>query len=864
MATFRFNPDQRIPNDPFYYPEGNFLQSAAGPLIVGTGLSINYSSSIISATGGGGGGGSITSIAAGAGISISSPAGPVPVVSLLTSGVVAGTYFWPSAFQVDQYGRLISVTAGTGAPNTTVVSPITNAGTALAPVIGIQDANSLQKGAVRIGANICSSAGVISVCSASTAQAGVVQLYDNTNLNNPNLALTAAAGYDLQQQINGLAFASNLVFAGTFNSSTGNIGTPSSDGIAAGFASGAPLPAATPAIDDYFVISTFANPSYTPPGGGGPYNVNQGDWFIANGTTGQWDFVRSSSTTPTATTTSYGTVCLATLSETQAGTPINSVVTAATAKATYIPLACLTAKGTIVGASAAGVAIPVPVGTNGQTLVACAASASGLCWTTPTAAIPCSVLTAKGTLITTATPTTPIALPVGADGTVLVACSLAGPGLCWTTAPYIPCSCITAKGTLITGTGANAPVPLAVGTNGQTLVACSTSPNGLCWASSAVSPATPITFGTVLGCTTATNAALGCNAFLANGGTGNVAIGLDSLRANASGVNNVAIGNGAFCANTGGSGNVAIGSAALKSVTNDSRIVAIGEQALCASTGGTYNVALGWSAMCSQTSGGSNVAIGPLAGNNITTGNSNVVIGPNVTVPNPAGDTQLAIGYNLGQCWITGDSSKNVKFWAGIRANDDSLGTSGQVLTSTGTGVAWTSASGVGNWVGRGTFGNPLSTIPFGTSTNSAAVLPGSYNGVWTQQVGPKIWNIIYQYRADGTAAAWGGPNADFVFALPSGLNFDLTLPFQNAFTGNVETASHYNRGYFLPGASSTQFNAGGGTGSENGSGIVPWSGNTFRFFITSGANGAPRAWGTNYWNNVDTWINIGFQFQTP
>ena len=45
----------------------------------------------------------------------------------------------------------------------------------------------------------------------------------------------------------------------------------------------------------------------------------------------------------------------------------------------------------------------------------------------------------------------------------------------------------------------------------------------------------------------------------------------------------------------------------------------------------------------------------------------------------------------MGQCWITGDSSKNVKFWAGIRDNGNNLGSSGQVLSSTGSGVQWAS-----------------------------------------------------------------------------------------------------------------------------------------------------------------------------
>jgi hypothetical protein len=74
-------------------------------------------------------------------------------------------------------------------------------------------------------------------------------------------------------------------------------------------------------------------------------------------------------------------------------------------------------------------------------------------------------------------------------------------------------------------------------------------------------PATPAVAGIVLGCTNATNAALGCNALLSNAGTGNVAIGLSSLTSNTTGVNNVAIGNCAFSTNTGGSGNVAIDTA---------------------------------------------------------------------------------------------------------------------------------------------------------------------------------------------------------------------------------------------------------------------------------------------------------------
>jgi hypothetical protein len=747
------NPNIPIPNNPFFAPLNPYVNGPYFPVAMGAGIDLNTSTiptlsndagavlaagvgialstvgtvTTITATGGGGGGG-VTQIVAGSNIALS-PSGGTGVVTINATGLATGTVTLvsagnglsggpittsgslslnnncvipPNAFNIK--GNLL---AGTGAGTYTALNPgidgqvLTAYSSAGASGIcwGSVGTVTAVSGNAPITVATGTTTPTISIAAASTTASGAVQLNNTLTSTSTALALTAAQGKVLQDQIDTLLVAGTIELAGTIDASTGLVASVTSVGTADGYTVGAVLPAASATTNNTYVIVTTPG-TMTPPGGS-PTVATRGDWFLVSETSPgvfAWTFLNVGFDAPSASTTVPGIVELATNAETATGTDATIAVTPAGAAFAYIAKSALTAKGDIISATAAATPSALGVGADGQVLVACAAATTGLCWTAPAATgIPCACITAKGSLVSGTAAATPTALPVGTDGNVLVACALAPTGLCWTapTPSGIPCACVLGKGALITGTAGSTPAGLSVGLDGQLLVACAAATTGLCWVTvPATLPATPTVAGIVLGCTTANNAALGCNAFLANGGTGNVAIGLNSLRCNTTGVNNVAIGNCAFGANTGGSGNVAIGTQALQNVTNDSRIVAIGEQALCASTSGTYNVALGWAAMCSQTSGGSNVALGALAGNNITTGNSNVVIGPNVTVPYGNQNAQLAIGYNLGECWITGDSSKNVKFWAGIRANDDSLGASGQVLTSTGTGVQWATPTG--------------------------------------------------------------------------------------------------------------------------------------------------------------------------
>lgn len=597
-----FNPNKPIPNIPFYFPATNTLQGSTGPLIVGTGLTIDQLTGTISSTGGGGGG--VTSLTSGAGITLtpssitttgsialtpvgsagtvtypasltvnaygqisaytsgsapitsitgSSPVnvsgtgstrtvalstsgvtagsytnasftvsdkgiitaassgsssvtsvtavsplassgGTTPSISLSASGVVAGTYTYPS-ITVDSFG-LVTVASSGSAPNTTVSAPITNTGTATAPIIGVQDSTTGQKGVVQIGSNINVTSGTISVASSSTTAAGIVQLNDTLASDSVTEALTAAQGKALQTQISALSVAGGLTLAGTFNALTSKMLTVTSLGSSAGFTIGNDIPTAASGNNNYFVIVTSPG-SYTPPGGSSAVSASQGDWFLSNGSS--WQFLNVGLDLPTASIGTAGIVALADTSETQTGTDTTLAITPAGAATTYLKLTQLSAKGALISASAANTPVALTVGTDGQVLVACAAATSGLCWSTQAASIPCSAITAKGDLLTGTTASTVVALGVGSNNQVLTADSSCSAGMKWTTPTAdVPCSAFVAKGDILGGTGAGSYSVLSLGTAGQLLSVDTATGTGLKWIDAPATGVTNVATGTGL------------------------------------------------------------------------------------------------------------------------------------------------------------------------------------------------------------------------------------------------------------------------------------------------------------------------------------------------------------------------------
>ena len=134
---------------------------------------------------------------------------------------------------------------------------------------------------------------------------------------------------------------------------------------------------------------------------------------------------------------------------------------------------------------------------------------------------------------------------------------------------------------------------------------------------------------------------------------------------------------------------------------NDANIaigyMAGGQTGTASSNDANGNIAIGKNSANAITDGDLNIIVGKDSGSNISSGSNNVVIG-GANVSSATGDDQLSISSGDGTpVWITGTSDGSVNLPNSILKINGSVGTDGQVLTSTGSAVAWEDAGGGGS-----------------------------------------------------------------------------------------------------------------------------------------------------------------------
>lgn len=669
-----FDPYNPIPNNPFYSPITNYLQGPFGPLVLGSGLSVS-AQGVISAAGGGGGG-TVTSITAGLGLT-GGTITSIGTIGLAPSGAVAGTYTYP-ALSVDSFGRITSIASSSPVVSVSANAPLILTGAPTAPTISVQPA--------------------------STTQVGVTQLNNTTSSTLVNQALTAAAGKSLQDQINAVAQSANgLILAGTLNASTGNVVNATTAGNSAGITAGSPVPAATVALNNYYLIVTTAATSYTPTGGVPISNVNVGDYIIVS--SGTWTILRVGPITGAyATTTTDGVVRLATSAQVITGTDPNLVVTPFTGSTAYVARNTFTGQGQLLAGTGASTYSALPQGIDGQVLTVDSSCARGIKWAPPAGGGSSGItsISFSAPLNSTSNPLTTGAAAVGIDAASTTTCgavqlatvsdALAGASTTLAVTPaagaaaYVAAACYNTKGDIPVGTGPDAYAILPAGANGLALIACSACSSGLTWAS-ALQPSNPSALGASYGitCDAVGNTSVGFQALQAiyqlpgtgvgntalgrgaggnlSSGSCNVALGTGALTAEQSGANNTALGTGALCTQNGASNNTAVGFGAGNSITTGSNNTLLGSTAGDNLSTGCFNVLLGQGTGIALTSGGENVFVGDSAGPLITGGVNNVYIGSSAGSANTSGNNVVIVGASGSSSSPTVSNEANI--WAG-------------------------------------------------------------------------------------------------------------------------------------------------------------------------------------------------------
>jgi len=584
-------------------------------LVIGSGLSVSLQG-VISATGGGGGGGTVTAVTAGTGLA-GGTITSTGTLSIANTGVTAGTYTYP-ALSVNAQGQITSISSGTPVTGIAANNPLILSGSPTSPTI--------------------------SILPATTSNVGAVQLNNSTSSTLTNQALTAAAGKSLQDQINAIGQAAGgLILAGTLDAATGNVVSTTSAGNLAGFTPGSPVPAAAPAINDYYVIVTVAALSYTPTGGSAIANVNVGDYILVSA--GVWTILRVGPITGAyATTTTAGVVELATSAEAIAGVNQNVVLTPFTGASTYVNRYCFTGPGQVLASNGNATYGALGSGIDGQVLTADSSAPLGVKWAPGGGGGGATInMTFTAPLAATTNPFTGGTVGVSINAASTAACGAvqladtaatqAGTSTALAVTPagaaatYLPFCDFTAAGQLIVGTGASAYTAFPPGADGEALVACAACTEGVTW-TNPLQAATPSTLGAFCG--------------FGSGLGGNLSVGGGSL-AVVTGAANTALGSQAATSLTSGNGNVAIGTGALALETAGGCNVAVGACALYASNGGALNVAIGGDTGKAITTGDNNVFVGSRSGITNTTSTCVVIIGANGTSSSPTVNNEANI-----------------------------------------------------------------------------------------------------------------------------------------------------------------------------------------------------------------------------
>ena len=446
---------------PFYYPDLNSLQTSSGPLIIGSGLTVDYESGILLATPGGLPSG-VTAIVAGTGIFVSGNTG---VVSITNTGVTeiragdnisvsntAGIYTITAITPPPLSGGVTCVGTGTGLTG----GPIVTTGAICLAPSGVTEGCYLNANITvdsygrvtsastgKIGQNIVACPPItvtgtdpviVDITSATTAQRGVVALCNACNSTSQLYAATPLA-VSLVCQI-----ANNARICAEAAKTTAN-----------------------DAITTAQAAQATSNTALT----------QSGDALT--------QVVAAQGTADTALADALNAQNTANCAEALATSAEILADTALTTAASAVPLDCYTQTGTVLVGLSAGLVSGVTPTADNQILISCSLCAEGAHWFDPGGfvgtvtqintggGIGGGPITTTGTICINDTGVTPNTysnptITVNSKGQITSAVD-------GSVSAGIPCGVITRCGDMIVGSGPAQPTALPPGNRGQILTA---------------------------------------------------------------------------------------------------------------------------------------------------------------------------------------------------------------------------------------------------------------------------------------------------------------------------------------------------------------------------------------------------------
>ncbi|MFT6282125.1 MAG: hypothetical protein ACJA0U_002260 [Salibacteraceae bacterium] len=252
------------------------------------------------------------------------------------------------------------------------------------------------------------------------------------------------------------------------------------------------------------------------------------------------------------------------------------------------------------------------------------------------------------------------------------------------------------------------------------------------------------------------NTAIGANSMGVNTGNYNVAMGFSALNFG-HGSENVAIGISTLgnCS-APGDNNVAIGSYALQNNTSGMNNTGIGQHALRANLTGTFNIAIGYYSSKNTTSGYRNISLGAFSLQTNTTGQTNTAIGMNALYYNTTGNYNIGIGEASLISNVTGTGNLAIGYGAdvtsGALTSATAIGYQAKVSTSNSLVLGGTGTNAVN--VGIGTTSpaanlDVVGTVKITDGTEGAGKVltsDGTGNATWQTASGPAAHYIGESY----------------------------------------------------------------------------------------------------------------------